>query len=643
MKRRRLKISLPGTMAIVLPVLLALLAALQYRWTGQLSRAERDRARAGLQAAVNRLGEDLDRELTRAFLYFQADPTASDLETGLVERYRRWAASAPFPELVGDIFLAWHGESGDVQLSRLDQELGRFGPSEWPETLGAIRQRLGDRMLEAESRRDDPPPRRRGGPPFGPPLIPLAKDLPALLIPHAEVPIATRSSQGSADRPSYSTKLSRRPRAGAWIETWSLVIIWLDLEAITERVLPELVERHLVSDGGPKYQVVVLSRDDPPRVIYRHGAASDDAVTLSGDAGTDLFGLLGAKKTRTLAADLGLIPGDVRSERGRRPAFLSPPRDHNRALRGFPRRTNGESPFGHDDGGRWRLVAVHPAGSLEAAVAAMRRRNLTISLGILVLLGGSALLLVVSTRRAQRLAHQQMEFVAGVTHELLTPLAAMRSAGQNLADGVVEDRVQVRRYGTLIDDEGRRLSDMVEQVLAFAGMQAERRSYRLQPVAIAEVIASALAGCRPDLEAKGFEVDLEVPAQLPEVMADTAALRRALGNVIGNAIKYAASGAWIGVRAQPSTGPEGPEVSILIEDRGPGIAAADLPHLFEPFFRGHQVAASPVPGSGLGLSLVNHIVAGHGGRVDVEMPKAGGSRFTLHLPAAPEGADETQV
>lgn len=604
-------------MAVVLPLLLVLLATLQYHWTGQLSRAERDRARAGLQAAVERLGEDLDRELTRAFLIFQYAPPAAELEIDLINRYQRWATSARFPELVGEVFLIWRGESGDIRLSQFDPKLDRFGPSEWPTTFRALRQRLAERLNEAKWRRDGPGPgrERHVWPPFGGPLIPLARDLPAILIPLAEVP--THSSDGSEERS---------------LASWSLLILCLDLEAITERVLPELVERHLGSDGGPEYQVVILSRDDPPRIIYRHGVARDDEVPLSGDASTDLFGLLEAKKSWTLAAELGLIPGDPRTEKDRRPAFPSQFRERGRSLRGFP--------IGPGDGGRWQLVAVHPAGSLEAAVAAMRRRNLTISLGILVLLGGSGLLLVVSTRRAQRLARQQMEFVAGVTHELLTPLAAMRSAGQNLADGVVGDRAQVRRYGTLIDDEGRRLSDMVAQVLAFAGMQADRRSYRLRPTAVAEVITSTLAGCRPDLEAKGFEVDLEVSADLPEVMADPPALRRAVQNVIGNAIKYAASGGWIGVRAQSSTGPEGPEVSILIEDRGPGIAAADLPHLFEPFYRGHQVASSPVPGSGLGLSLVKHIVAGHGGRIDVEMPKAGGSRFTLHLPVAQEGSDE---
>ena len=126
------------------------------------------------------------------------------------------------------------------------------------------------------------------------------------------------------------------------------------------------------------------------------------------------------------------------------------------------------------------MVVKHRAGSLEAAVAATRRRNLAISFGILLLLGASVGFIVLSSRRAQRLATQQMEFVAGVSHELRTPLAVICSAAENLADGVIDNRDQIKRYGGLIRDEGRRLTGMVEQVLEFAGAQSGRKNYELR-------------------------------------------------------------------------------------------------------------------------------------------------------------------
>src|SRR5204862_7596691 len=122
--------------------------------------------------------------------------------------------------------------------------------------------------------------------------------------------------------------------------------------------------------------------------------------------------------------------------------------------------------------GAWLVRLGYRGGSLDTIVAQSRRRNLAISMGVLGLLAASFLLLLASAQRQQRLARQQMEFVAAVSHELRTPLAVICSAGENLADGVVDDRSQVKRYGSLIEAEGRRLGDMVERVMAFAGVSS---------------------------------------------------------------------------------------------------------------------------------------------------------------------------
>ena len=127
---------------------------------------------------------------------------------------------------------------------------------------------------------------------------------------------------------------------------------------------------------------------------------------------------------------------------------------------------------GGDEQGAWEVRARHRSGSLETIVARSRRRNLAISLGVLGLLAASLVLALAAAQRQQRLARQQMEFVAAVSHELRTPLAVICSAGENLADGVIADSVQVKRYGALIQTEGRRLGDMVERVMEFAGISS---------------------------------------------------------------------------------------------------------------------------------------------------------------------------
>lgn len=291
----------------------------------------------------------------------------------------------------------------------------------------------------------------------------------------------------------------------------------------------------------------------------------------------------------------------------------------------------------------WRLVVTHREGSLEAAVERVRWRNLAVSAGVLALLAATLTVLAASAQQARRLARQQIEFVAGITHELNTPLAAVRSAGQNLADGVVSDPRQVKRYGALIEREGRRLSGMVSKVLEYAGIQSGNKTYRPETLAIGDVVDEALADCRWVLEEKGIEVQRDIAPDLPMVVADRAALRMAVQNLLDNAVKYAGAARWIGVRGHAhGVDPNGREVCLIVEDRGPGIQAEDRPHLFEPFYRGRDVAGGTIHGSGLGLSLVRHAVEAQHGSLNV-VTGPGGSAFTIRLPAAPAPAAPAAV
>jgi signal transduction histidine kinase len=283
------------------------------------------------------------------------------------------------------------------------------------------------------------------------------------------------------------------------------------------------------------------------------------------------------------------------------------------------------------EGGRWRLLVQHERGSLEAAVAGVRQRNLLISFGILLLMSVSIGLLALSSRRAQRLARQQMEFVAGVSHELRTPVAVIRSAADNLSHGVIGDPDRVRQYGDAIHAEARRLGEMVERVLQFAGIESGRALVR-SPVAIAPILDAAVEG------ALGAErsviIDRQIAPDLPPVLGDAAALRSAFENLLANAAKYGGPDRWIGIRAEWRHHARSRQVRITIEDRGRGIAATDLPQIFEPFYRGADVVARQIQGSGLGLALVRRIVEAHGGRVTVVSREGAGSAFTVHLPAA---------
>jgi signal transduction histidine kinase len=286
----------------------------------------------------------------------------------------------------------------------------------------------------------------------------------------------------------------------------------------------------------------------------------------------------------------------------------------------------------------WLLVVRHRGGSLEEAVAGVRRRNLAAGLGVLGLLGVTAAILATAAQRARRLARQQMEFVAGVTHELNTPLAAIRSAGQNLADGIVTDSEQVRRYGGLIEKEGGRLTALVAQVLDFAGIESGSRAYAREPLSVAALVDEVLRDHRLVLEQAGMTVERDVAPDLPEVLGDASALRRALANLVANATKFAAAGGWLAVRGRAS--PDGRTIVLRIEDRGPGIPRDQRERVFAPFYRGPAAERNDTPGGGLGLSLVRHVVRAHGGRVHVEDAEGGGAALVVELPAAPTEESE---
>jgi signal transduction histidine kinase len=291
--------------------------------------------------------------------------------------------------------------------------------------------------------------------------------------------------------------------------------------------------------------------------------------------------------------------------------------------------------------GPWQFHLRHQSGSLAAAVAQARRRNLGLSFTILVVLTASVVLLVQSTRRARRLAQQQMDFVAGVSHELRTPITVIDSAAHNLAKGVTRNPEQMQKYGRMIQRQTRQLHEMVEQVLEFAGIQSGRNLYELQPVQLNLLLEEFAQANQSWLAERGFQLQLNLAPDLPLVQADAAALRRALQNLLNNAQKYSGESRWIGLQASLDDSRQPAQVMISVSDRGRGIAAQDLPHIFAPFYRSSEVKAAQIHGNGLGLSLVQNIVRAHRGTIRVESNVGTGSTFTIRLPLAELASAQT--
>jgi signal transduction histidine kinase len=286
------------------------------------------------------------------------------------------------------------------------------------------------------------------------------------------------------------------------------------------------------------------------------------------------------------------------------------------------------------------MVVSNPGGSLEAIAASIRRRNLAISFGVLLVLAATTGLILISSQRAQRLARLQMDFVAAISHELRTPLTVISSAADNIADGVVDNQQQLIRYGKVIKGQARRLIGLVEQVLLFAATRDGANRYHLRSLAVEDVVNSALESTAELLSAAGFTVHKQIEPDLPPVQGDLTALSQCLQNLITNAVKYGGESRWIAVSASLLKSSDGAgEVQIAVADKGAGIAPADLQHIFEPFYRSASATAAQIHGTGLGLPLARSIAEAMNGRLAVSSELGKGSTFVLHLPAASAAAE----
>jgi signal transduction histidine kinase len=311
---------------------------------------------------------------------------------------------------------------------------------------------------------------------------------------------------------------------------------------------------------------------------------------------------------------------------------------HMAALDRLPRFEPFHYAYNHDV---WQITAKHKSGSVEAAVGGLRRRNLMASFGVLSVLAITMGLILMASQRARRLARLQMDFVAGISHELRTPLAVISSAAENIADGVVEDKQQLVRYGNTIVKQSRQLTQLVEQVLLFAASQQRQERYGPGHVNISEALDAALEGTNATVSAAGFTVERQIETGLPPVNGDFTALVRSLQNLITNAVKYGGESRWLRVSATAvKNNGRTEEVELAVEDKGIGIGRDEIKHIFEPFYRSPAVSESGIHGTGLGLPLARKVVEAMGGRLTAKSELGKGSCFVIHLPVADERKQE---
>ncbi len=277
----------------------------------------------------------------------------------------------------------------------------------------------------------------------------------------------------------------------------------------------------------------------------------------------------------------------------------------------------------------WRLSLQGDFASPKKWARANFAYNITLSALLAgVLIAGIALTLRTALRE-MKLSAMKNEFVSNVSHELRTPLSSIRVFGEFMRRGRVTEQEKVQEYGTYIETESRRLTQLINNILDFSRIESGRKVYQFEPADIEEVIAGTLNTFAVRLRNSGIELTYQGPDEpLPELSVDSNAIDRALSNLLDNAVKYSNGGDLIEIRLTANSS----EVRIAVTDRGIGIPRDEQQRIFERFHRVSTGLVHDVRGSGLGLSLVRHIVQAHGGRVTVDSKLGEGSTFTIHLP-----------
>jgi signal transduction histidine kinase len=615
-------------------VVLAVAGVFLYRWVNRLRDLDLRRQQEDLDASVVNLQREFSASLHEAVWFFHPIPEPRSRPPAVIysELYSQWKTTARWPQLIDHLSIAFRSPSGRILLAQFQPKSGSFKNEVWPASLEVFRSALerataGGAFLNGPVRHglDHALMRRglllNGGATLALPILssgsgnirpPGSPHTPPSFHPGEPNPAVMPPRPGPVLPGVSPLQRSIFLDVARWLDN-SRLIGWCFLEFnvryIQSQLLPFLVHQYFGPSGLAKYHVAVIT-GSPEHIIY----ASDPSVTLKSISACDvriaLFTPRASLRLERWNHTLGAESSNL----------IAPPSPTQLEEHPDP------------DPESWQLLARDRWGSVEREIAAARRRNLAIGFGALLLLACSIAAIVMGMYRAHALATRQIEFVAGISHELRTPLAVIESAAFNLARGKVENLNRIQQYGEAIQIQGRRLSELVEQTLAYSGVQDGKQRYHFRPTRILEVVDEALAEYDPLFNKMGWKVEKVIESSLPPVSADASVLKGVIKNLVGNALKYASDGKWLRVTARAVDTWCGTEVQLSIADRGPGIDSKDLPHIFEPFYRGHRIVASPVPGTGLGLSLVSRHMQAHSGRVSVRTNHGSGTEFALHLP-----------
>ncbi len=610
--------------------LLGVVAFLQYRWTWEVSNAEEVQIGSSLESLMRKWHNDLYGEFSAICIAMQVGPDsgARDTWADYLDRYVEWNDALPHesqpyiyrnPDLVGEIYI-WETGKSNPHLFWLNLEKKRIEPTEIPQGISDLLIRLQTSsanlpaaLTAGKLQRESIQPAPGSAEELG--LFPAGSNANPGWQFDTRVPAIVH--------PIFHRNPGKSVSSGYPVD-W--IIITIDMNVLRKRVLPELAARYFGGLDGLDYKVALVETGENPRTIYSSYPGFGLTNLNDADSALDIFASPASSSVLHLVRDRN----DKEAKTGRRTQAMNGPA-------WFPILEHNSHP---ED---WMLVLQQRTEPLQLALNRVRRRNLAVSAVVLLLLATNIGMLTVAGYRSYRFAELQMDFVASVSHNLRTPLTAIFSAGENIADGVVVEGSTFRSYGALIVNNARQLRYQVDRILRFASIRSGKDRYNLCPLGVAGILERVQRNTSSLIKASSCALEVDIEPSLPDVLCDQYGVGECLENLISNAVKYSRDERRIHIFAVLERTASGThEVAISVEDHGIGIKGSELDEIFAPFYRSPEAVAAQVRGTGLGLFLARHVANAMGGRLTVKSDPGVGSVFTLHLRCANTSARKAE-
>ncbi len=622
----------------IMIVALITLAVLQYHWLGSVSDAEKKRLEENLEASTENFVSDLNRGFSSLNQTFkiQISTGESDVEQLLEQSFLNWLSTAEYPQLVDSVFFVEDVYGSNPIVNIFNTDPARL--LEFRETKH-ITNWIGEQKKSKKHASNSFDLIR--SPEFGDPTL--------IAVPVQLLDLITVENESSGKNMQVSLNIDQGD---------DVVLLQLDDEVIKNEIIPDIAKTYFSESYEDQYHISIVKEDkdssisrsvylttyegdDIPEPDYKKNLRKIDfssVFIIQTDAdGANVNPFLNGidslsrkLKSIEISDKSSSVRSIALSNETRRLSYKSAQKD---SIFTAKRDTTINTSFSADfTTAGWQFWLSFKEGSLDTFVSKAKNRNLAISFGILLILGFCVGMIVLYSKRSQDLAEKQMLFVAGVSHELRTPLTVIRSAAENLNEGVIQSEERKKEYARLMLKEGRRLSDMVDQIMEFSGIQSGKKVYQFSDFEIKSFVEEINAECRTLLEEQEMTLEYSVHTSKDYIFADRDALFLAIGNLIQNAIKFSNGSKLVSLKVEQLEYRSDNAVRFQVIDNGIGIPEEEQKQIFEPFFRGTRSVKDQVKGNGIGLSLVQKVALAHNGEVTLRSKSGKGSVFSLIIP-----------